>query len=94
MKVEVAVLCSRPYKPTVSVDLKQHFNIRKTAGRCSVPWFTEHGEEIVCMHGSSLARFDHRHRGPIQYIDTFVLVTRLVSFCRPSAVKANIVTVL
>ena len=26
VKVEVDVLGSRPYKPTVSVDVKQHFN--------------------------------------------------------------------
>ena len=47
MKVEVAVLGSRPYKPTVSVDVKQHSTIRlsrdgeKGVRRCGEREITE-----------------------------------------------------
>ena len=42
MKVEVAVLGSRPFKSTLSVDVKQHFNNSNNSG------YSAEGTSVLC----------------------------------------------
>ena len=44
MKVEVAVLAPVPNKPTVSVDVKQHFNNKTSV---ALPWHDDDDELML-----------------------------------------------